>query len=327
VKVDVQASEGHFLHHLAGVWNALDESERGTLYVAKAAQRAARQLGLEHVVSRQIPPHSTAVRLLASWGDLKNLRLRLPPGEKVVFMEHGVGYTFGTGHESYAGGKGKERVDVFLNPNEQTSRNNAAAYPDAIQETVGCPKLDSMPLRSPSGRVVCVSFHWPAAVAPETNWAFPEFRNALRDLGKRTGCEVIGHGHPRALERLRPIYERMGIECVDSFDEVMRRCDLYVNDSSSTIYEAAALGRPVVVLNSRHYRRDVDFGLRFWDHIPGPQVAEAADLAGVVAGMLDGGWRDWEQTRLAAVRAAYGPWGNDGNAAKRAVEAIRAHCG
>ena len=50
-----------------------------------------------------------------------------------------------------------------------------------------------------------------------------------------------------------------------SFDEVCRRADVYLNDASSTLFEFASTGRPVVVLNASFYRRKVHHGLRFWE--------------------------------------------------------------
>ena len=50
------------------------------------------------------------------------------------------------------------------------------------------------------------------------------------------------------------------------FDEVMERSTLYICDNSSTLYEFASTGRPVVVLNAPWFRRDIEHGLRFWEH-------------------------------------------------------------
>lgn len=325
--VDASAAESHFLAHLAPIWRALEKDERGTLYLPNdhKVQRLADELGLDYTPGFGIPSASTAIRLVAAWSDLRRVRTH---GRPIVFAEHGAGFTFGTRHESYAGGRGRETVSLFLCPNEQVKEVNKTHYPAIPAEVVGCPKLDDLEARSPVGRTVCVAFHWPGRACPETNWAFPEYRNVLRDLARNADCEVIGHGHPRVWPRLESLYRRLGIEPVQSFDEALNRCDIYVNDSSSTIYEAAAAGRGVVVMNSRFYRRDVSHGLRFWDHIPGPQVDSAPRLAPTVKLMLNGWWRGgWETARQDAVIAAYGPWGIDGGAAKRAVEAIRRHLG
>jgi glycosyltransferase involved in cell wall biosynthesis len=52
---------------------------------------------------------------------------------------------------------------------------------------------------------------------------------------------------------------------VTDFEEVVRRADVYLIDNSSTMFEAAAAGLPIVALEPSYYRRSVDHGLRFWD--------------------------------------------------------------
>ena len=56
----------------------------------------------------------------------------------------------------------------------------------------------------------------------------------------------------------------MGFEPVRWFGDVCRRAEVYVCDGVSTLYEFAALDRPVVVLNPPSFRRDVHHGGRFW---------------------------------------------------------------
>jgi len=51
---------------------------------------------------------------------------------------------------------------------------------------------------------------------------------------------------------------------------------------NSTIFEFAATGRPVVVVNCPRYRRDVSHGLRFWDDIPGLQCDAPDELPSVI---------------------------------------------
>lgn len=99
--------------------------------------------------------------------------------------------------------------------------------------------------------VVAFSWHWPmpGTFAGNALEAFepimPEVWRRLRD----DGATVLGHGHPRILPRIRAWYERHGIEVVPTFAEVLDRADLYVADNTSSIFEFASTGRPVVLMD------------------------------------------------------------------------------
>jgi hypothetical protein len=123
--------------------------------------------------------------------------------------------------------------------------------------------LDTLPARDPSEpETVAVSFHWNLMHTPEAGSAFHWFRGAVAELAQT--FRVIGHRHPMNHD-LPGFYRRNGIELVDDFAEVCRRASVYVCDNSSTLFEFASTGRPVVVMNSPRYRRNVSHGGRFWD--------------------------------------------------------------
>jgi hypothetical protein len=85
---------------------------------------------------------------------------------------------------------------------------------------------------------------------------------------------------------------------VASLREVQRRAAVYVCDNSSSMYEFAATGRPVVVLDLPEgrikgigYRRNINHGLRFWDALFGATAfvyvfAIGSLLAGPVCGAV-----------------------------------------
>jgi len=88
---------------------------------------------------------------------------------------------------------------------------------------------------------------------------------------------------------------------------------------NSTLYEFAATGRPVVVLNCPRYRRDVHHGLRFWDHIPGIQCDTPEDLPGAIELALEDP-PELREMREEAIAAVYPQ--HDGHATDRAVETL-----
>ena len=242
----------------------------------------------------------------------------------LVLMEHGAGQSYSNRQPSFPGGTERETAALLLVPNDQARARNLQYYPGIPCAVVGCPKLDVWPMRGPwtpaSGRrpVVCVSFHWHTTVCPESDWAWHEYREALRGLVGQE-WDIIGHAHPRAQSTVFPEYRRQGIPTVAGFAEVLQRADLYVIDNSSTLFEFAATDRPVVVLNSKFYRRGVEHGLRFWAAADiGLQVNRPDELVATVRQALADPPAQ-ATTRRARVAEIY-PF--RGDAAARAVDAI-----
>ena len=301
--IDFLAFEVQFLDHVAPVWHATPDSLRGCFVVERRLVERAHALGIDCVGM-----DSTAIRMsagrpkanpgdgptafVASIGDtLVGRRLGY---RRFVFMEHGAGQAYTDrvalpGHPSYAGGKDREDTIAFLVPNEYAARLWRKAYPDARVEVIGCPRLDTLPARQPGpGPVVAISFHWPAFTCPEAGTAFGYYKSALPSLAK--AFTTIGHAHPKADwgRRMAARYTEAGIPFVEDFDDVCRQADVYVVDNSSTLFEFAATGRPVVVLNSPEYRRNVNHGLRFWDAAQvGVNVDRAGDLNNGIALALE----------------------------------------
>lgn len=273
--IDVYASEPHFADHLRPIYDAL--TKPGNFILEQSLiERAGNNW---HGVTEPTPAHPI---LVASFGDQK--RVQKLGYTKIARIEHGAGQSYGTGHGSYAGGKGAEAVSLFLTPNDYSARLWRGAYPDARVEIVGCPKLDALPHKDPSEPLtVAISFHWDCHLVPETVSAFSHFRFALPAL--KEAVNLIGHGHPRGLvgpPSLEKRYRREDIPLVRDFADVCRKADLYITDNSSSLYEFAATGRPVVTLNAPSYRRDFTPGLRFWDAIPGIEVNHHTELVDAV---------------------------------------------
>lgn len=264
----------------------------------------------EHLdpVMRALPAELRAAfdaTIIASYRDLRAIRpgRRTPSPRPIALLEHGIGQSYSNRHPAYPGGRDRGAVGLFLSPNSRAGQADRDAYPAARVEIVGSPRLDDLPRRiGASGRVVATTFHWDAAVAPETRSAFTQYANAVLDL--RADVELLGHAHPRAAHVLAPWYARAGIPYEPDFAEICRRADLLVADNTSALYEFASTGRPVVVVNASCYRRNVAHGLRFWEAIPGVEVDRPEELADAIARAFELWPRDVAR-REAALDIAY----------------------
>ena len=206
--------------------------------------------------------------MVASYGDLIQAQRTY---RRIVLAQHGAGQSYGGDprseyYPSYPGGRDNGAVGLFLCPNQYSADRWRKAYPSARVEVTGSPVLETIPHRvlMPVERepVIAVSFHWNGTFVPEANSAADHYFAALKDLAR--AYPVIGHGHPLH-GGLRHRFQRIGIPWVEDFEQVCRDADVYVCDNSSTIYEFASTGRPVVLLNAPQYRLEVNHGGRFWD--------------------------------------------------------------
>jgi hypothetical protein len=297
--IDVVANERQFIDHLAPVWHALPGGVRGTFVVDPPLIDHARTRGIEAepraplALHRggSIAPNVGADRpaLVASYGDIKEAR-RFGYGP-LAFIEHGAGQSYGSFNPasgSYAGGLDRADNELILVPNAACARTWQEAYPDARVEVVGCPRLDGLPRRVPGpGPVVALSFHGPWPSAPYGGNAWADFSPVIDRVRDR--FTTIGHAHPGQGwgEKMARTYAKRGIPFVEDFDDVCRQADVYVCDNSSTLPEFASTGRPVVLLNARHWHRKGGVGGRFWDwaHL-GVNVDRPEDLLDGIAEAL-----------------------------------------
>lgn len=316
--IDALAYEPQFLDHIAPVWRALPSGLRGTFFVDPSLETRGKARGVS-VTPRPRPRHDVVPHpdartdgppaLVASYGDLKEGR-RFGYGP-FVFIEHGIGQSYGNRRNgSYAGGPDRSDNELILVPNASCAAVWHAAYPKARVEIVGGPRLDSLPRREGGGPpTVALSFHWPAplSISGYAGTAVGDYYAALPKLAE--AFHVIGHAHPKFdwPARMERVYARYGIEFVPDFDDVCRRADVYVADNTSTIFEFAATGRPVVLLNAKAWSRKASYGLRFWDaaHVginvwPRDDVVDAVRRAFVDA-------PETRADRDDALRAVYDP--------------------
>jgi hypothetical protein len=333
--VDFYSSQIHYQDHLLPIWDALG-GDAGIWHVPTARQTAA-------LVARGVGVARTGIGrprgrdrpvVVASGGDARGMRT------PTVLVEHGAGQAYDVDHPSYSGGSKRDGVAVFLCPNEVVADRNAIRYPEATVAMVGSPRVDA--LRSAAGSphddggitgtsvrpqcrgtgpvAVALSFHWDCrTVAPEAGWALPHFREALPEVVRK--YHSVGHGHPRFATFFHRLWAELGVAHVVEFVDLIPQAWVYVCDNSSSMYEWAAIDRPVVVLNSPTYRREVEMWPRFWACADvGIQVDEPGDLAGAV-------WRAATDEPAIADRrrevvAEIYPM-QDGYAAERSAEAIR----
>lgn len=318
--IDMIATEPHYIDHLAPVWVHLPEENRGSFVCPDGEAAHAQEVG---ITPRYFPPNGQRgdVVVTASWSDMGGIF----GYSKRVLMEHGVGQTY-QGLEwnpHYAGGgPQRDKVDLFLSPNDRCRKINERAHPGAEHHTIGSPFLDMLRAcvhyvgTTPTD--IAVSFHYDAADM------IPEAGNAWRWIGSEIPkltdlADVIGHAHPRLFNEIKPWYLDRGIAAAWWFPAVADLSWVYVCDNSSSMYQFAALDRPVVVLNPPHYRRDVEHGLRFWDMADvGVQVNDPSQL-------LDATALAWEdppavRDRRLEIVAGLFPYADEG--AHRAVDAL-----
>lgn len=289
MRLDVLAEEIQFVDHLAPVWRALPEVSRGRFMTHFAFLKHAKSLGVD-AVTRTIDGSNPI--LVASLGDMNTARKL--GRTSIARMEHGIGQSYAGDprhpiaiHGSYAGGAGAECVSLFLVPNETSGKRWRDAYPDARVEVIGCPKLDELRPFTPaeSGRpIVGVSVHWNWHWIPETLSAFIPYHEAFIALAKTHSA--LGHAHPKAAPEVSRWFAKKSIPYAEHLTDIMEKASVFVCDNSSAMYEFAATGRPVVVMNLPEYRRSVRHGLRFWDaakvgvNVDGPAgLSAAVDIA------------------------------------------------
>ena len=310
--IDAYASERHYVDHIAPVWNALDAQDKGRFLVSNEQILIyARSKGLQVHLDQP----GKQLTLVASYGDYRRT------SGPVVYMEHGIGHSYGNSHPSYAGGKGKDRVVLFLCQHKLTAEKNKKAYPHVPTAIIGTPKLDTVKVRPAKGRTVAVSWHWDCNVAPETKSSLPYFKPILLQLKNAKDINLIGHGHPKVSfnKAIQRIYAQLKIPYVHNFEDVIEQADLYIIDNSSSGYEFAAAGRHVLHLNAPWYRKEVNHGIRFWDYLPGPTADQVSEVLPLVRQLLDHP-EDYELQRQSVVKELY-PY--LGKSAKRAAKEIK----
>lgn len=310
-KVDLIASLPHYLSHLQPIWDRLPEEVKGDV---RTDERAI------------LTPPRNRVCLVASWTDMRPLRGLT----KFIYVEHGAGQSYGGGDGkgahwadySASGGERHQGVIGYISPSQTVA--DRWRYAPAV--AVGCPRLDPYfmnrhDLRAEPGTVGFV-FHWPCKVAPESDTAYWHYVGVLAATVENFtdhGWRCFATGHPKWEGSLDGPLRNHGLTLGPTSSLL---CEVLIVDNSSVAYEAAAIGRHVVSLNAPGYRRDVDHGLRFWDHVPGIQIDEPEQLLALDLrrDVVD----NPESARLRDRAAEHAYAFRDGSSAQRAADAVMA---
>jgi hypothetical protein len=335
--IDAYATERVYLDHLAPILAELGHRDARLLVPTPQLVEHAAAKGLYAHLGK--PRDAGPPTLLAGYRD----RADCHPARRLALVEHGAGQTYCDANNTngYAGGEGWHRLELVLVPGPHAAKGWLAEYPDLEVVEVGCPRLDRWADRAWSPPryvsthwnrrpVVAFTWHWPCAQTAETWHGFEHWWPAMRRVAQLGSLDVVGHEHPKwgQTRRYAPrhLYEKAGIPFVADADDVFAAADLLVADNTSLLYEFAAVGKPVLVLNAPGYRRDVSHGLRFWDAIPGHMLDPGDDLhAGIEVALRD--MDDLRDLRRAAVAAVYANTTKAGTvdrtATARAVETLR----
>jgi len=274
MKLDFFARRAHYIDHLAPVYRAMPD-QRGRFTVpAELLEYTYEALGGGDLLQLEAYHEGMLTGkdpiLVCSYGDIARAARR--SSRKIIHMEHGTGHAFGTAPYPNGARGRRDQVDLFLAPNEYTA-NLIRSVRRTQVEVIGTPKMDDWfsPIQRSTfsgdhGAAIAIAFHWgdQHSRPPEAGSAWEHYREILPALRDR--YNLIGHGHPLAADVFRGEFERLEIEWVSDFRQVLLRADLYINDLSSTLYEFLLTGKPVVVLNAPWFRREMHWGIRFWDY-------------------------------------------------------------
>lgn len=313
----------HYTDHLAPLWFGLPADYRDTFIGRAGGYHRARELGISAELKR-FPRKGVCV--VAGYQDLR----KVDPAPAVL-VNHGAGQTYSGSPESarnssYSGGDDRDNVILHICPSRRDAELNWATSHAQVVAAGPC-KLDPWISGNRTRRVdgsIAVSFHADAHVCPESQSAFPHYRDELVRLTRACRFKFLGHAHPRAINSMSKFWSALSVPFAPSFDRVLDHARVYVCDTSSTLYEAAATGIPVVVLDAPWYRRDVEHGLRFWEYADvGIRIDDPRDLDDAIElAIIDP--PNIRKQRQEIVRRVYDGGVLDGHATDRAVAAMMA---
>lgn len=261
MKIHALASTPQYLRHINAVFKHIDPSLKGSILTHRGAN--TKRLPAEDVV------------MIGGFYDIGSVS-----PQRIIYVEHGAGQNYGgdersVGHPCYHGSRHDKRVIGYISPSQRVADSwNRPAF------AAGVPALDEIPrrkIRFTQERTAAITFHFDARsafMAPEARSAREHYLDMLHSMVhalRADGWDVLGTWHPRDPLGHR-VWKNMQVSATSNPDAVLEQAHLLIADNTSLLYEAAYLGIPSIVLNAPWYRRDVEHGLRFWDHVPGHMV-------------------------------------------------------
>jgi len=229
------------------------------------------------------PRRLTAPTLVAGHRDIRYTR------GPVAMLNHGAGHTYRTNHPSYAGGRDRNRISLFLEPGPVPAAASRKAQPDATVAEVGCPKLDRITRAPEPVAVAC--WHWPARIAGgAAGWAHPAWQDQVQTMRQAVEPLTLAtHAHPRAAQVIQRWARAVDVPYIDDCQQVLATACLMLVDNSSVAWEAAALNIPVVLLDSPGLPRTAD---GIWEWPPGPHATPDLLVAAVKDACQGTYWRE-----------------------------------
>lgn len=222
--------------------------------------------------------------------------------KKVILVEHGAGQRYH--RDAGAGGNNQENREVvlFLAPSERVAENGKSEYPRAKRVAIGSPRVEQLSKLERKPESVVMSWRWNSPGMPEQKGAWERYKVAAKSLAQE--YPVLGHGHPRMKGQLGKQYKDYKISQEWDWSECVKQASALTVDNSSIMWEACALDIPVVVINAPWYRKDQNWGLRFWEYADvGPQVDSPSELSEAVRQVLE---EDrWKERRAQAACYVY----------------------
>ncbi len=166
MKIDVSASQPHYLDHMLPIFEVLPERLKGTIH---ALETPCRQ------------PYRGRIAMVAGWVDVQRLRNMSP----MIYVEHGAGQAYLGDPKTatlpgYSGGGSRHSGIIgYVCPSDMV----AERWRPAPAVAAGCPKMDAWIGVEPRvAHSVCFAWHWDAGRSHCGRW---DHGHGIYPLGQR----------------------------------------------------------------------------------------------------------------------------------------------